>query len=133
MFHKDLLRDTGTFFAEHDVTVVLKPDICISLKSFGCRIVDFCSGIFLKEFFVIQIGGHIQILPVVHPGTFDRFFTQAEPQRLDQVKPCPCRHAGSSDVSCVCRYFRLMQYDIQSCHFLSFLHFSPQENLVSSS
>src|SRR5699024_8854312 len=63
--------------------------------------------------------------PVVHPRPLQAFFIQPEAQGLDQVEPRPGSHACPSYISCIGRYLRLMQHDIQ--------HLFPPAHLCSHS
>jgi hypothetical protein len=80
------------------------------------------------EFFEIHVSVDFQKRPVVHPGTLDGLFVQAEAQRLYQMQGRACSHTGTPDISRVSWYLRLMQYDVHfasSYPFPFFFRFRP--------
>jgi hypothetical protein len=69
---------------------------------------------------IIQAGIDRQIHhgPVIQAGAFDRFLTDVEAQRLNEVQPAARGGAGPGDISAVLGDLRFYQYDVYH-YFLS--------------
>ena len=108
MRYKDLLRNPCALFSKHDIIIRSKGHIRINVLCLGRCHPDPGSRMQALKLFKVHITGHIQMLPVIHTGTFDFLLCQTEAKRLDQMQVCSCGNTGSAYISRICRDLRLM-------------------------
>ena len=74
--------------------------------------IDLGSGVFLQEILIVDVGGHIEVLPVVHAGPPEVLLSEAKAQGFDEVKSRARGHAGTADISRIGGNFQLQKYNI---------------------
>ena len=112
IFQEDFLRDAGALFSEHDIAVRLVGDVGVDLGAFRGGHIDLGPGVFLQEILIVDVGGHIEVLPVVHAGPPEVLLSEAKAQGFDEVKSRARGHAGTADISRIGGNFWLQKYNI---------------------
>ena len=107
MLQQDFLRDAAALLSEHDIAVRLVVHFRVQIGGFRGRHVDLSPRIFLQKVLVIDVGRHIQVFPVIHPGPFQRFLIQLEAQRLNEVQATAGGNTGAADIAGIGRNLRL--------------------------
>lgn len=69
ILYQNFFRDPGTFFSEHNVTIRLIGHFRVGFLGLGRCHIDLGSRILLQKVRIINVSSHIEIFPVIHPGS----------------------------------------------------------------
>jgi hypothetical protein len=83
--------------------------LCRGVPDHRVRILSKC---LLKERFIVRVDVDVEILPVIQSRAADLLLGDLESKRFNKMKGRSCDNTGTSDITGIAGYFRLMQYNV---------------------
>jgi len=116
MLQKQLLGQSRTLLAEHDIDLVGVLHIGIAVLCLGGEIIDLCIGMLAVEIRQTVVIGNIQLVPVVQSRALQLLVVHGKAHWADQMQRGTGGGAGAGNVAGVLWDLRLMQYDMDMRH-----------------
>ena len=119
---EQILRQTGIFPPEKEITVIGIGNVGIDLVRFGGEIVKDPIRILFKEIREAVIITDVQQVPVIQSRPLEMLVIQRETIGPYQMQPCPCHRAGPGDIAGIGMNPGFYQHNIEFWHskFASF-------------
>ena len=126
---KENLRYSRAFLSEHDIIIRSVAYVRICLMRLCRGIIHFYARMSGAKILIVLVNVILKLRPVIKARTLEMPVIDNKAERLYQMQYTACRHAGTSYISGIFRYFRFMQHNIHNnvpgrysaLHFLYFL------------